>query len=291
MPDSLLLQALPPVASQVDELMARFLTFLPQLISALVIFVASLYLAGFASRWIKQTLTVRKRSPEITLLLSKLTRWSTVVLGATIALETIGFNLTAFLAGLGILGFTVGFALQDVSKNFVAGILLLLQQPFEIGQIIEVGKFSGTVVSVNLRATELRTVDGRQVLIPNADVFTSALVNLSRYPERRIEYRLGLAYDCDLESARQAALGGIQQVAGVLAEPAPRVIFNAFSPVSIELWVYFWIDTNQTDLLSAQDAGILGVQQAFQEAGIELNPPGQFLPPGLGRNAPPTNPG
>jgi len=99
-----------------------------------------------------------------------------LILGIIIALQQVNFNVTAFLTGVGILGFTVGFALQDVSKNFVAGLLLLLQQPFNIGETIQVAGYTGRVSAINMRATELGTHDGQIVLIPNATVFTSPIV-------------------------------------------------------------------------------------------------------------------
>ncbi len=102
--------------------------------------------------------------------------------------------MTAFLTGLGILGFTVGFALQDVMKNFAAGVLLLLQKPFRVGESISVAGFDGTVTAIDLRSTEIRTFDGRIVILPNADVLNHAIVNFTRSAHRRIELPVSVAY-------------------------------------------------------------------------------------------------
>src|SRR5690606_24297674 len=105
-----------------EEVVARFLPALSNLIAALVIFALGIYLAGLASRAVRSALLRRKSSTQAVLMLTKIARWTVFILGLTAALQQLNFNLTAFLTGLGIVGFTIGFALQDVSKNFVSGI-------------------------------------------------------------------------------------------------------------------------------------------------------------------------
>lgn len=265
------------VSESLQQLLTQFLSFLPNLIASLVIFFASLVLAGMASRGLRRALLARKADLEISIALAVITRWAVLVLGTAAALSQIGFDLTAFLAGLGLVGFTVGFALQDVSKNFVAGLLLLLQQPFELEHVIEVAGFTGTVMSVDLRATTLCTLDGRVVEIPNGDVFTSPIVNFTRAEWRRIELQVGVAYGTDLEKARSEGLAAIRSLEGVLGEPAPRAIFQLFGDSSIQMTFYYWIDPAVTDLLSAQDASVLAVNSAFERAGIEVPFPTQVV--------------
>jgi len=253
-----------------QQLLADFLTFLPHLVVALLIFVVTLYAAGLLAKVMYQAMEKRKTDPEITLLLGKVTRWVVLTLGTIVALQQVGFNVTAFLTGLGILGFTIGFALQDVSKNFIAGLLLLWEQPFDIGDTIEVGDFIGTVATVELRATELYTFDGQNVLIPNADVFTSPIKNYSRYSKRRIDVSLGVAYDTDLELARETVFKVINPIPGLLTKPAPTVVFNNFGDSSIDLTAYYWIDLKVGDYNGAIDRAITGIKIAFAEQGIEI---------------------
>ncbi|MCA9870108.1 MAG: mechanosensitive ion channel, partial [Anaerolineae bacterium] len=136
---------------------------LPNLIAAVVIFVVMLFVAGLASKAVQRASQRRGLPAESTLLLSRATRWSLVTVGIIWALDQINFNVTGFVAALGILGFTIGFALQDISKNFVAGILLLWQQPFNIDDVISVAGYTGKITDVSIRATEMRTFDGLQV--------------------------------------------------------------------------------------------------------------------------------
>jgi small conductance mechanosensitive channel len=148
------------------------------------------------SRWLSTAVRPaagrQEHRENISLILSRLTRWAILVLGLTLAAEQIIPNVTSLLAGLGIAGFTLGFALQDVAKNFIAGLLILLQRPFEIGDVIQVSGFTGTVLDISLRTTDMRTADGLLVTIPNGDVFVSSITNYTRAPQRRIEIQAGV---------------------------------------------------------------------------------------------------
>ena len=194
-----------------QQLWLRFALFLPKLITSLVVFVVTLLLAAMAQRGTHRLLQRRKETERLAGVISHIVRWAVIVMGCVVALQQVNFDVTAFVAGLGILGFTIGFGLQDVSKNFVAGLILLLQHPFNIGEAIEIGGFTGTVVMVNLRATVLRTFDGRQVHVPNANVLTSPIVNLSREIRRRLDLDVGVSGNSDLELVTRVAVGGTGQ--------------------------------------------------------------------------------
>jgi small conductance mechanosensitive channel len=265
------------VYDRLYELLGDFILLLPKLAVSLVVFLLSLVVAGFFSRAVRRAMERREANTEITLLISKLVRWGTIVLSLIVALQQINFNVTAFLTGLGVVGFTIGFALQDVSKNFVAGVLLLLERPFDIGDAITVKDFSGTVVTVELRATALRTFDGKDVLIPNADVFANPIVNYGRASQRRINLVAGVAYESDLESVRQTALEALASIEGVLQDPAPRVAFDSFGPSSVDFTAYYWVDTQQIGVLDGRDAGIRNLKTFFDRAGIEMPYPTQVV--------------
>ena len=246
------------------------LAFLPRLISALVIFAAGWYLGVWLGKLVDRLLQRRKVDREIALLLRRATQWGVFLLLTIVALQQVGFDMTAFLAGLGAAGIALGFAVQDVTQNLMAGILLLLQQPFDIGDAVQVGDYAGTVLDINLRATEIRTWDGRRVYLPNAQVYTSPIVNYSRSEARRIGITLGVAYDTDLARAQAVALQAVHALPGVKEEPAPTVVFHTFGESSIDFTVYYWIDPQSTDFFAAQTAGVQALHRAFQEAGIEI---------------------
>ena len=251
------------------ELEARLMDFLPKLGLAVVIFFISLYLSKVVSRMVRRALERREPSPAATRLIADITRWGILTLGVVMAIQQF-IDVTAFLAGLGILGFTVGFALQDVMKNFAAGVILLVQQPFRVGDSVEVGAYEGTVLAIDLRSTEIKTFDGRIAILPNADVLNHAIVNYTRSVQRRIEVIVGVAYDTDLKVVRDAALGAIRLVPGYLEDPAPSVVFKDFGNSSIDLSVFLWFDTAQASPLRARDAAIEEIKRAFDAREIDI---------------------
>jgi small conductance mechanosensitive channel len=266
-----------PLSIILEQLIVDFLTLLPSLIAALVIFVVGLFLASIIRRLVRRGLERRTKNPQPITLLSQLAYWLTVILVAAISLQMVGFNLTAFLAGLGIAGITIGFALQDVSKNFIAGLLMLIQQPFDIGETIEVGGYAGKVEAIDLRATQIRTADGRLVLIPNGDVLIKPITNFSEAGSRRVEISTGVAYASDPETVRQTALAAISLVTGIQSDPAPEVMFHNFGGSTFDLTVYFWITTSETGVAAAKDAGLKAIKQAFEQAQIEMPFPTQTV--------------
>ncbi len=263
--------------AQWDALLTKAINFVPALIAALVIAVVSVWVANWLAKWVQRLLQRRQVDHELTVLLAHITRWGTIGLGLAMALQQIGFDITAFLAGLGVLGFTVGFAIQDVSKNFIAGILLLLQQPFDIGDAIEINGYGGKVEEISLRATAIRTFDGRLVYIPNADVYTSAIVNFSRTQVRRLDVTVGVAYGTDLDHAKAIAQETIAHLPGVSADPAPMVVFHTFNDSSVDMTIYFWIETAHTGIWEGKDAAVRAIYEAFNRAGIEIPYPIQTV--------------
>jgi small conductance mechanosensitive channel len=257
------------------QMLQNSILFFPKVILALVVFVIGLYLAGLTARLVRRAMERRRTDPEAAVLITKISRWSVIFLAAMVALQQVNFNVTAFLTGLGILGFTVGFALQDVSKNFVAGLLLLIQQPFDVGDAIKVTDFAGTVMAIDLRATEIHTFDGQIVLIPNADVFTNPIINYTRAKKRRVEVSVGVAYESDLEEVSRLAVDAIASVPGLLDDPAPIVHYQAFGSSTIDWTIYYWIDTGQTDPFTARDVGMQNIKAVFERAKIDMPYPTQ----------------
>lgn len=264
---------MPPLTEQLQALIAQF----PEVLSRVALAALILLLAVLISTWLGRAVAAatRRREADATLqvTLQRLTRWGILLLGGLLAVEQVVPNVTSLLAGLGIAGFTIGFALQDVAKNFIAGLLLLLQQPFDLGDTIEVAGFTGEVESIELRTTDLRAIDGRFVTIPNADVLASPIINYSRAPARRLEITVPVAYGADLNAARQVALQAIRQVNGVLAEPDPQVAFRALGDSYLQLGIQYWADMKRVDYFDALDDGVRRLESSFSAAGIDIAPP------------------
>jgi small conductance mechanosensitive channel len=253
-----------------QNLLTGFLTFMPRLIFAIVLFLLALYVARLGFRLIENALKKRRVDPELALLLARVAQIGIVILGTILALSTVDFDVTAFVAGLGIVGFTVGFALKDVAENFVAGVLLLLQQPFDIGDAVEAGGFTGTVTTIEIRSTTVRTWDGLLVIIPNAQIYSNPITNYSKVPQRRISVDVGVGYESDLQRVDDVLLEVAHQLPGIKDDPAPFVVFKEFGDSSINATLYFWIDTGEAGYFGSLDAIVKGIKTAFDREGINI---------------------
>lgn len=261
-----------------SSLTAKFLTFLPSLIASLVIFIAGLIISTLASQIVRRALRKRGSSPEMIVWLSRITYWSLFSMFTISALQQIGFNVTAFLASLGILGFTVGFALQDISKNVVAGLILLLQKSFSVGHTIGYEEFTGEILSIDMRSITIQTVDGRIAYIPNSNIFTTTIINYSQATKRRITLEAGIPYDVDIDAANKTILETLKTIPGALGDPPPEVNFHTFGKDKIGMTIHYWIDPKKSSLLTAQDNGIKAIKTAFQKLDIHVpNPPHSLL--------------
>ena len=259
-----------------SQFIENFVAGIPNLLTALAIFIVSLYLARFISNILRRVLRRQKAPEGVTHLLSELILWTVITLGAITAIQRF-FNVTAFLAGLGIIGFTIGFALQDVMKNLVSGIILLIQQPFHVGEVIGAAGFDGTVQQVDLRSTQMETTDGRIVSLPNANILSNAIINYTRARRLRVDLSLSLPHTIDPNTTRQLVLEAIQGVPGFVSEPAPVVVFNNLTSSAMELIINFWIDATKNKTANAKDSALLNVISVFGKQGIEVPHPVQMV--------------
>jgi small conductance mechanosensitive channel len=125
-------------------------------------------------------------------------------------------------------------------------------------------------MEIDLRTTEMKTFDGRIVNLPNADVLANPIVNYTRADRRRVDLPVGISYKADTELARRTALEAIESVPGMVSEPAPMIGFSSFGDSSVELQIFLWIDTNQTNPLIAKDDALTRIKAAFDQKEIEI---------------------
>lgn len=242
---------------------------IPNIVTALLIFIGSFILARILRNMLDKLLQTRGVDKEISILLGQLLYWSILIFGAITALQRF-FDVSAFLAGLGILGFTIGFALQEIMQNFVAGMILLVQQPFDIGDFVRTSDYTGTISAINMRTTEIKTLDGRLVIIPNSSVLSNPIENFSRADQLRVELPVGVGYETDLDMAKAAILEALPNVKGYLAEPAPSIIYHSFGESSIDMDIRFWIKTEENNLFDAKDEAVILTKRALDAKGVNI---------------------
>lgn len=168
---------------------------------------------------------------------------ATLLVALIIALGNLGIDTSALVAGLGVSGLVIGFALKDTLSNFASGMLILLYQPFDVGDFVEVSNTMGTVRDMTLVSTILTTPDNKIVTFPNSSVWGNPITNFTASGERRIDLVVGVAYDTDMDHARRVFLDILDEDELVLDEPAPVVMVGELSDSSIDFFVRGWVET------------------------------------------------
>lgn len=195
------------------------------------------------------------------------------LLGLLVALVVAvpGFTPGQLVNVLGLSSVAIGFAFRDILQNFLAGILLLIAQPFRVGDQIVTEQYEGTVEEIQTRATFLRTYDGRRVVIPNAQLFTNAVTVNTSFPVRRLEYDVGIGYGDDIARAKAVMLGVLRRVPEALPDPAPEALVVRLGDSSVGIRLRWWVrPPQQFDALHSQDAVLHAVRDALRDAGIDL---------------------
>lgn len=254
-----------------------FFNFLPKIVAAIVIFIAAIVGSGFLAKFIRNLTKKRISSPEILKLISRIVRWTVIAIGTVLALDQVDFDVTGFIAGLGVAGFTIGFALQDMAKNFISGLLLLYRQPFNIGDRVLISNYEGEVTDINVRDTVIRTFDGDYVILPNQQVFENPIVNYSHSPLRRRSVTIGLGYEEDSARAIEIFLDAIKAVEGVETDPEPSILVEELGSSTLMLSARFWINQQDYNFLKIHSDVISAIKETSETHNINLPYPIQTI--------------
>ncbi len=196
--------------------------------------------------------------------------------GTLLALDMIGLNIMPFVAGAGIAGIAIGFAAKDTLSNLIAGILLIIDRPFEIGDRIEVWTAPvnsatwGDVVDIGLRATKIQTTDNIVIIIPNNEIMKRDIINYTTMTkEIRVRIGIGIAYDADVKKVKEIIKGVSLELGWVMRDPAPKVVVKSFGDSAVNLEARVWISRprKRMDTISHVTDR---VKEVFQEEGIEI---------------------
>lgn len=200
--------------------------------------------------------------------------WS---IGVITALNNAGVDVGALIAGLGIGGVAIALAAQDTAKNIFAGMMILFDRPFKIGELITIDGTTGYVEDMGIRSTKLRTYSGQLVVIPNYKTADSNLTNITREPSRRIELNVGLTYSTTPEQMRQAMdiLRKLPSSVGGIEEKV-KVYFTSFGDFSLNITCWYYIKKD-SDLFETQSAVNLHVLDEFNAHGLDFAFPTQTL--------------
>ncbi|AFZ47149.1 MscS Mechanosensitive ion channel [Cyanobacterium stanieri PCC 7202] len=260
------------IQDSINELIGSAVKIVPALISALIILALTRYGAEFTQKIAQKVSEKTIKSTSLELLFLKATYILTWIVGIVIAsiVAFPGLRLGDIIATLGLGSVAIGFAFQDIFKNFLAGILILLEEPFVIYDQIQVNDYEGTVENINIRTTEIKTYQGEKVLIPNSTVFTSAIKVRTAFAYRRTDLMVGVDYNTSLPQAKATLERIITTIDGVVTIPPAEVDLVEFNDSSIDLVVRYWTTPRQADVRRIQTQAITAIKQAFDNQDIVI---------------------
>lgn len=191
------------------------------------------------------------------------------------ALKELGFSLGVLLGAAGVLSVAIGFASQTSASNLISGIFLVAESPFKIGDIIRVDNYTGEVLSIDLLSVKLRTFDNLFVRVPNETLIKTEITNLTRFPIRRLDIQIGVAYKEDIDKARELMISVADSLPVCLDQPRPLVIFQGFGDSSLDLQFSVW--ATRENYLELRNTIPEKIRKAFLEHNIEIPFPHRSL--------------
>jgi len=266
--------------TKIDGMIKSAIAMLPNIVLALIVFLIFYFAARTIKLVVLRLSKKYRRAHSVGLVLGRLSQGIVILLGLFIALSII---IPSFKAGqlinlLGISGVAIGFAFRDILQNFLAGILILLTEPFRLGDQIVVNKFEGTVEDIQTRATTIKTYDGRRIVIPNSELFTQSVTVNTAFDHRRLEYNVGIGYGDDIDKAKQLILEAMYSVNGVLQEPPPDALVVELAGSSVNIRARWWITPpRRADALDIQDKVLTAIKNKLVANGIDLPYPTQQM--------------
>lgn len=265
------------VRASVDTAFARLLeaaiSIVPRALAALLVIGVFWALAAGVRAVVRMISRRLIHDRTVENLIKQVSYYTVWLLGLIVAATAFGLEPGALATGLGLTSLALGFALKDILSNFVSGLLILTLRPFQLGDQIVIGETEGTVERIELRATQIRTYDGRRVLVPNADTFTSRVTNNTAAPVRRGQVVCYLGYDVELQKVLRVLEEATLRAEGVIAEPQPSVAIREMGQSELAFQVQFWCDSRRSDFMLTASRVRANLIDALRAAGIALPGP------------------
>jgi len=253
-----------------------FITLFPKLIMAILIFYVLLFIANKSRKIANRKLTERMDDPLLAAFLSRIIKITIVLFALMVVMNVIGLAGMAggLLTGASISAVIFGFAFKDIGENFLSGIILAFNRPFRVGDIVELDSIKGKVVALNIRNTQIKSFDGKDIYIPNASVIKNPVINYTLDGFMRHEFNIGLDYGSDMEKAIAILKETIQNIGGVLqGDRGPSVNVGDLNSSSYNLTVLYWLNTFDQKYSTAAIR-----TQAINKAITNLENAGFYLP-------------
>lgn len=236
--------------------------------TAIAIFIIGRIIAGIIVKLVRHGMTKSKMDALLVNFVANILSYVLLLFIIVASLEQLGVDTTSMVALLGAAGIAVGLALKDSLQNFASGVMLIIFRPFKTGDFVDVAGVAGSVESIGIFTTTLKTPDNREIIVPNGSIYSDTITNFSAKATRRVDMVFGIAYDADIRTAKGILEKIIYDDERVLPEPKPVIAVSELADSSVNFVVRPWVkssdywgllfDTNEK------------VKYAFDEAGIGI---------------------
>jgi small conductance mechanosensitive channel len=259
----------PLIIAQEEQILSDSLATADWIIAA-VILVGSVIAAQIVKGIVRRALEGAGAGERVAKAAGRWASYAIVLAGVVTFLVILGVKLGPLLAAFAALSVAIAFAIQDDLRNLFSGIQIATRRPFTLGDEIATGEWQGTVEAINLRATTLRTRDGKHVAVPNANVMLRGIDNRTATPTRRTTLAVGVSYDTDLEQAQRVLVKAMSEVEEIKDSPEPTAFVEEFGESTINFAARFWHDAETPYMWRARSAAAIAIKRALDEAGIEM---------------------
>ena len=258
-----------------EEIYSTLTGFLPEVslgtvIAAVAVIVAGYVLNKISNVAVEKAVKREGASDHAAKSGKRLTAYVIYPLTFVAFLGVFGVPISALSAAVGLIGLGLSFALQDVIANFISGILIMIYRPIEIGDQIEVGGEEGTVEDIQTRATKIKTYDGRQVIVPNSNIYSTQIVNNTAYKKRRFNVIVGISYDDDIKEAKELAEEVLEEAETVESNPDPQVLVDELGGSSVNLKLRGWTDNRRANIVTGGSEVTQLIKDKYDDAGIDI---------------------
>ncbi|WP_201606992.1 mechanosensitive ion channel family protein [Psychrobacter immobilis] len=261
------------ILGSANEIWVGFVERIPYFVASIIVILIFWFLSIVFKKIVHKLLGSRSRHQNLVKVFQRVGGALIFFIGFMIAMVIAvpGFTPAKLIGALGIGSVAIGFAFKDIFQNLLSGILLLISEPFRIGDQIVSGDYEGTVEDIKIRATTIKTYDGRQVVIPNSDLYTSALTVNTAYKQRRLQVAVGIGYEDGIEAAKAEIIKALDKIESVSKKATPSVIATGFGGSSIDLMVRWFIeDGTQANKVASIHQVIVGIKNSLDAAGVNI---------------------
>lgn len=251
----------------------ELIRMLPNLVLAAVIVVAGWLLAKLVRAGVEKVLVRTQIGRSLRNLISNAVYLLIIIIALFGALSILHLDktVTSILAGAGIVGLALGFAFQDIAANFISGVAMAVQRPIRTGELVEVAGQLGIVERIDLRTTEIKSLQGLQVIIPNKEIFQNVLTNYTRNGSRRVDLDVGVSYGDDLAKVERVTIEAVKTIDGLLPDREVELFYQEFGDSSINFEVRFWVSSKSQGYYNGRkSAAIVAIKSAYDKNDIMI---------------------